>query len=526
MPNTDPDVGSASLGFNVTDGCGTDLFDASPVRGYHSAVDQGSLHLRYDFGASIDVDGYAIHVTSRGGLSDVNVTCYATDGEIVYTERTPGTELGVVSGWINVTFTEVETRVCASVSLDVTSSTANTRFTEVALLQQPHANPPMPPSPPPALPASPPMGMLIAGYYPVFSDVSEAMVASPVGTAFPIKLVGYVYYMPTALTQGVNAWYGDYGAHSSVSAVARNVSSSSAAAWTVTARNCPVSHRLTAEECMGTVADGLGAEVGYEMVNPQFPVLGCVHVVLSHVRSRVVYNAIAISDARCHTTSHVRRVWFKTGVATANTDQAGTSRLPLPRPRDPRYDLLRYRMHFERHETPLHAVNGHGRSAPADSFNMSHGVGVVDADVPDSRVALKSLLLNSSNRGLHLSDRELSLGRRAPYSSFTVSYWSKVSLTDETKYAKVLVPVPEERFVDEQRTVAPVTEPRKLSIVEAGTESWAYANPHATNPMERMHDGSIGTHTHVANFAVFMFNRTVHVEELMLAQNAAPADTN
>ncbi|KAK3248570.1 hypothetical protein CYMTET_41964 [Cymbomonas tetramitiformis] len=110
--------------------------------------------------------------------------------------------------------------------------------------------------------------------------------------------------------------------------------------------------------------------------------------------------------------------------------------------------------------------------------------------------------------------------------SFTVSYWSKVSLVDEAKEAKVLMSVPGERFVDEQRTVAPVMEPRKLSVVEAGTELWAYANPHATNPMQRMHDGIISTHTYVANFAVFMFNRTVHVEELMLAQNAAPTDTN
>ncbi|KAK3289916.1 hypothetical protein CYMTET_2630 [Cymbomonas tetramitiformis] len=500
-------------------GCVTDLFDTVLERSYNNSYSTG-LHLRYDLsarahaGAQSSVDGFAIHAT--GTVQSVDLTCMDYSGVQVFHEQV--VEPSVVSGWANATLSVQSDASCSTVLIDIVTAQSSTLFEEVALLREPHPAPPPPPSPPPSNPNAPPAGMLVAGYYPVFDDREMAKAASPTGEAFPIKLMTHVYYMPSGLTQGVDGWYGDYSASGISGGMGSNRSEY---AWTVTSNKCPAAHRPNAAQCLDEVARDLKAEVGYTVTDARLP-SGCVHVVLSHVRSRVVYNAISYSEVSCSKDAHVRCVCLRSTTAT-QTPLVLKSR---PRPRDPRYDLLRYRLHFDHPTDALAALDGNGRAAPADSFNMSHGAPVISDDVPDGRVASRSLVLNATNRGLRLSDMELALGRRPPYSSFSVSYWSKLTQSSDMRDTEVLMSIPEKRFVDERRIVSPVTEARRLHIVEAGTEFWAYKSPQATNPMEYMYDGTVGRATYVANFAVLMFNRSVYVEELMLVQHVSTADTN
>eukprot|EP00854_Cymbomonas_tetramitiformis_P031292 gene31292-39320_t len=361
--------------------------------------------------------------------------------------------------------------------------------------------------------------MLIAGYYPVFSNEADAMSASPVGTAFTIKLVGYVYYMPTALTQGVDAWMNGVMSDPDpeLAQIFNGKNREDATGmtyifWTILANG----HYYNTNQFWGmTQPFGCGLTDGEDEI---------FHLNLHYASpsgsSNKPYAYTHVGFDRPPANSDQRNLHYRTAHDAGWDEWDGTQDraqmgLKLYIGDDGEFYQLKgattsWHMSWDANwaewETARFQCGYYRTQVGFEMVNPKFPVGCVHVVLSHVRNRVVYNAIATSDARCHTT--------------------SHVSLAGETKEAKVLMSVPGERFVDEQRTVAPVMEPRKLSVVEAGTELWAYANPHATNPMQRMHDGIISTHTYVANFAVFMFNRTVHVEELMLAQNAAPTDTN
>ncbi|KAK3288997.1 hypothetical protein CYMTET_3544, partial [Cymbomonas tetramitiformis] len=500
-------------------GCPTDLFDASMDTGWF--IYGGLYNLIYLFDKPQIVESVSLALR-EGTVDHLRIDCINNshnDTVVLLKDVVLYSELH----WVNLTADYQS--ICESVRLRIIAPGGLTEVTLEYIPTEPLYSPP-PPSPPPMFPPTPPRGMNVEGYFPVYAIEAEARLASPLADAFLIKLTSGYYYVPSGLTSGVSVWYGDYvGIGEDSLAYFDNTTNSSVShkTWTYGQSDCPKALQATREECLGsTLHLALGAELGGKMTSLSYPA-GCVYIIRSHNLAEVYHNDVRFSEVSCGRFAHVMCVCSEDS-ATHNKRFTASPVL------DPRFDDLRYRLDFLDTSNPLRATDGNGKLAPLNTFNMTYGAPVIDLEVvPHGRLAGGSLRLNASNTGLRLSSSDVVLGVAGKsYESFTLSYWSRLQQEEDRSTMQIMRTIPYNRFSDERIILSPVTHAKELRAVEATADLLARQSPSRSPTYNgpQMIDGNINTFAYAAQHVTIMFNRSTFVEEVILVQQTSPTDTN